>query len=199
MGFFRQRRVRGKEIYMKKRGKLRKRLLALILSVCVALCAVPVYRYNTVEAEAESVGGEVAGGIFEKLLDFALEQIDRILIYSLSDVSDEDSTGLNILLSFMRSPEENALERVEELCQEILYDVEILMEKVDVITAQNQEILIALDQLELDSYNDTIDDFNTQYSEIYEDYVEAIEAMQIYAEDPTDENLVKVETKLVPL
>ncbi|MCD7865417.1 MAG: DUF1542 domain-containing protein, partial [Clostridiales bacterium] len=184
---------------MKKRGKLRKRLLALILSVCVALCAVPVYRYNTVEAEAESVGGEVARGIFEKLLDFALEQIDRVLIYSLSDVSDEDSTGLNILLSFMRSPEENALERVEELCQEILYDVEILMEKVDVITAQNQEILIALDQLELDSYNDTIDDFNTQYSEIYEDYVEAIEAMQIYAEDPTDENLVKVETKLVPL
>ncbi|MCD8132984.1 MAG: DUF1015 domain-containing protein [Clostridiales bacterium] len=184
---------------MKKRGNLRKRLTALLLSACVALGAVPVYQYNTVEAEAADVAGEVAGGIFEKLIDFALEQVDRVLIYSLSDVSDEDSTGLNILLSFMRSPEENALERVEELCEEILYDVEILMEKVDVITEQNQEILVVLDQLEKNSYYSTISHFQAQYKDIYDDYVEAVEAMQVYADDPTDENLVKVETKMVPL
>ncbi|MCD8108656.1 MAG: hypothetical protein LUE14_00910 [Clostridiales bacterium] len=179
---------------MKKRGNLRKRLTALLLSACVALGAVPVYQYNTVEAEAG-----LKAFVGDKLADLAVETIDRAIVYGLEEASNDDTTGLNILISFMHSPEENKLEALQELCEEILYDVEILMKEVNVIAAQNQEILLELSQQTMDQYNQDIVDFSNTYSAVYQDYLDVIEAMQTYAEDPTDVNLVAVQAKLVPL
>lgn len=139
---------------------------------------------NPVE-KAEASGAAFFGEFFtEMLMETAVETIERGIVFGLEEASSDDTELLNLLISFMHSPEENKLEELLKLCEEILEKVEVIDEKIDKIAAQNQEIIEKLDKQSLDKYNDQLVAFNDKYKNIYDQYMDVIEAAKAYAQDP---------------
>ena len=167
-----------------KRGK---RLTALFLATLMVVTSITLVPKQEVQA------GIATEWIFEATKDY----VERAICYGLEAASDEldgESPTINVVLRLIKSPEENKLDEVEEMCEEILDTLEDIETEIVAINEQLNHIETKLDKLNVQSQLDTMAEFQALYESPVKNYSNLVKAAKAYAENPTTENYNQMES-----
>lgn len=107
---------------------------------------------------------------------------------------DGEIPTINVVLRLIKSPEENKLDEVEEMCEEILDTLEDIETEIVAINEQLNHIETKLDKLNVQSQLDTMAEFQASYESPVKNYSNLVKAAKAYAENPTRENYNQMES-----
>lgn len=167
-----------------KRGK---RLTALFLATLMVVTSITLVPKQEVQA----------GIATEWILEATKDYVERAICCGLeaaSDSMDGEIPTINVVLRLIKSPEENKLDEVEEMCEEILDTLEDIETEIVAINEQLNHIETKLDKLNVQSQLDTMAEFQASYESPVKNYSNLVKAAKAYAEDPTTENYNQMES-----
>lgn len=166
-----------------KRGK---RLTALFLATLMVVTSITLVPKQEVQA----------GIATEWILEATKDYIERGICCGLeaaSDSMDGETPTINVVLRLIKSPEENKLDEVEEMCEEILDTLDDIETEIVAIDAQLNHIETKLDKLNVQSQLDTMKEFQALYESPVKNYSNLVKTAKAYAENPTTENYNQME------
>ena len=165
---------------IKYRRNIFKRFLAVILTI--VLVAGSFFAIPAKQVEA-GIGAKIAGVV--------VHGAKRGLVMVCNHAADS-GTELGELLgklgNMLKSPEEKRADKIIDMCEEILKDLEVIEEELTYIEKQNKDMELKLDQIAISDIADVMDDFNVRYHTIWSEYEALLVAAINYGENPTQEN-----------
>lgn len=173
--------------------KITKKLMALLLSFCLALGCVPV----------QTNAGVFTNIVTGKFKEIGFDYLERAIMFGLnkaiSNTENENvAQALTLTKKLLASPLGNSLSKLTTICQDISSDLNSMSVAAEQnIVATNQALAELMEKVSGDTYstylNNDIRPFYNKYLYIYNDYMDLAEAVLAYSDDMTAENLDKVD------
>lgn len=174
------------------RWKKGKRLTAMVLAVAMVVTSITFVPTQEVQAGAATASAKLGKYLAKKSIEWveeaAGEYLERGICYGLEEASNAyggENKALNTMLTLLKSPEENMLDEVAEMCEEIMDELDNVEKEIDGIEAMVSELEVEMAKLGIQDQTRVIEDFADFYTVPAEKYKELLEEMKRYTDDPS--------------